>query len=151
MSAYNETSMLLDEMNGSIYAEKCQRKARWYSFGYDESTEDYKIVEITSTTTNKVYLYSLKTQKWKIIGKSPFKFSLNSDRIFLNGAFHWVTYEHPERIVALDLAKETYAKLLFPEYYSISQDDYRDFRLTSLGESLCLNCDSWGTHMNLDP
>ncbi|GJZ25549.1 F-box associated domain containing protein [Tanacetum coccineum] len=75
-------------------------------------------------------------------GKSPFKFSLNSDRIFLNGSFHWVTYEHPERIVALDLAKETYAKLLFPEYYSISQDDYRDFRLTSLGESLCLNCDS---------
>ncbi|GJY67809.1 hypothetical protein Tco_0470791 [Tanacetum coccineum] len=50
---------------------------------------------------------------------------------FLNGSFHWVTYEHPERIVALDLAKETYAKLLFPEYYSISQDDYRDFRLTT--------------------
>ncbi|GJS25639.1 F-box associated domain containing protein [Tanacetum coccineum] len=69
---------------------------------------------------------------------------------FFNGAFHWVTSEHPERIVALDLAKETYAELLLPEYYSISHDDYRDFRLAPLGESLCLIYDSWGTHTNLD-
>ncbi|GJZ01258.1 F-box associated domain containing protein [Tanacetum coccineum] len=45
-----------------------QRNARWYPFRYDESTKDHKIVEITSTTTNKVYLYYLKTQMWKSLG-----------------------------------------------------------------------------------
>ncbi|GJZ69307.1 hypothetical protein Tco_0632857 [Tanacetum coccineum] len=68
----------------------------------------------------------------------------------MKGCVHWVTSEHPERIAALDLAKETYAKLLLPEYYSKSHDDYRDFRLAPLRESLCLICDSWGTHTNLD-
>ncbi|GJZ95982.1 hypothetical protein Tco_0668316 [Tanacetum coccineum] len=56
----------------------------------------------------------------------------------------------PRDKFALDLAKETYAELLLREYYSISHDDYRDFRLAPLGESLCLICDSWGTHTNLD-
>ncbi|GJR49528.1 F-box associated domain containing protein [Tanacetum coccineum] len=89
----------------------CERYC--YSFGYDESTHDYKIVEMfTTIEVNRVNIYSLKTRKWKIIGDFSYEYPFDGCGIFSNGALHWVAYSdspRTERIVSIDLAKDPFA------------------------------------------
>ncbi|GJT68990.1 zinc finger, CCHC-type containing protein [Tanacetum coccineum] len=116
-----------DEMD-SIMRSTGERK--WYSFGYDESTDDFKI--------------------WKNINDFPYEDPLNSCGIFSNGALHWVTVSHdsPEtqRIVSLDLAKETYGEVLLFEY---DEGDTRLITLGVSGEWLCGICCYHSRHADL--
>ncbi|PWA88861.1 F-box associated interaction domain-containing protein [Artemisia annua] len=125
---------------------------KYYSFGYDESTDDYKIVEMCTTveildlyasteTIEEVNIYSLKTGKWKNLGDFSYRDPLIGSGIFSNGALHWVAYDlldssYTQRIVSLDLAKETYGEVLQPEY----DEGDTDLALGVLGEWLCVLC-----------
>ncbi|PWA35471.1 F-box associated interaction domain-containing protein [Artemisia annua] len=73
-------------------------------FGYDETSDDYKVVKIWRSDRNSSYLgamiYSLKAGSWKEI------------------AVYWLACDcwRSWHIVSLDLGKETYGEVLQPEY-----------------------------------
>ncbi|GKA87920.1 zinc finger, CCHC-type containing protein, partial [Tanacetum coccineum] len=78
---------------------------------------------------------------WKNINDFPYEDPLNSCGMFSNRALHWVTVsdDSPEtqRIVSLDLAKETYGEVLLFEY---DEGDTRLITLGVSGEWLCGIC-----------
>ncbi|GKC72144.1 F-box associated domain containing protein, partial [Tanacetum coccineum] len=122
----------------------------WYSFGYDESTDDYKIVELAQTLPYiiKGQIYSLKTGKWKNLGDFSYEYPLNRSGIFSNGALHWVAYgvsPRTQRIVSLDLAKENYGEVLQFEY----DEGDMELSLGVLGECLCGLCYYYESHADL--
>ncbi|PWA80878.1 F-box associated interaction domain-containing protein [Artemisia annua] len=116
-----------------------------YGFGYDESTDDYKVVVITRG--NQVNLFSLKTGTPKKIGNFPhvhllyhsgYKALLDCGK-FTNGALHWTgcNLEHESwKIISLDLAKETYGEVLQPVY----DKGQKVLKLGALGHCLSVTC-----------
>lgn len=95
-----------------------------FGFGYDELTNDFKVVAIVSCNDPKceVSIYSTKTDSWRMIGDFPFKDEPDDDGIFTNGAVHWIVrpsmqFNHPKSIVivSLDLKTETFREILPPE------------------------------------
>ncbi|GKA84130.1 F-box associated domain containing protein [Tanacetum coccineum] len=108
-----------------------------YGFGYDESADDYKIVEVS--IVKKVNIYSLKTGKWNKLGGFSCVVLLNGCGKFSNGALHWVMLDSSNRwrIVSLDLAKETYGEVFQPEY---DGKGHNALTLGVLGELLCVLC-----------
>ena len=114
-----------------------------HGFGYDESTDDYKVV---MTNRNNVYIFSLKTGTWKKIGDflhghlfSNSKTQSCASGMFSNGALHWAKADQnlgAWTIVALDLAKETYCEVLQPVY----GEGKENLSLGVLGQWLCVHC-----------
>ncbi|GKD13648.1 nucleotide-binding alpha-beta plait domain-containing protein [Tanacetum coccineum] len=117
----------------------------WYSFGYGESSDDYKVVEMSSRLQDefdrtdiiiRVQIYSAKTRNWKRLGYcSP------DTGVYSNGALHWTAFENrwsslKQRITSLDLEKEIYGEALQPEYDE--GDKLND--LGVWGEWLCVLC-----------
>ncbi|GJV98044.1 F-box associated domain containing protein [Tanacetum coccineum] len=107
-----------------------------FGFWYDESNDDYKVVELTSDhpihgLKTRVKIYSLKSGYWKrLICDLTCDFLIQSHGMFFNGALHWIT---GRTIVSLDLATETFGEILQP---------VRDIYLTlcTFGESLSVVC-----------
>ncbi|GJU20138.1 F-box associated domain containing protein [Tanacetum coccineum] len=117
----------------------------YYGFGYDELSNDYKVVITGIELKMATITYSLKTGKWKEIGHFPCAHPLDDGKL-LNAALHWVagkrTTSGSRKIVSLDLAKETYGEILQPEY----RKGYNYFELGVSGEWLCVlhDCyESW--------
>lgn len=96
-----------------------------YGFGYDELTNDFKVVAISSCrhpfNECVVSIYSSKTSYWRMIGKFPIEGVLDGDGIFTSKAIHWIIrpsvgFNYPKFvIVSLDLTTETYREILPPE------------------------------------
>nr|GEX31255.1 hypothetical protein [Tanacetum cinerariifolium] len=108
-----------------------------YGFGYDELSNDYKVVITGFGLEMATITYSFKTGKWKEIGHFPFARPLDDGKL-LNGALHWVAGNYSTsadlwKIVSLDLANETYGEVLQPEHHE--GNDY--LRLGVSGEWLC--------------
>jgi hypothetical protein len=90
----------------------------FYGFGYDQSTDDYLIV-LLSSHTNSSYLefFSLRANTWKQIDEGTHFHYLNAIEddpklgLFFNGAIHWFVYHlrlQKDVILAIDLnGKET--------------------------------------------
>ncbi|KAG5549753.1 hypothetical protein RHGRI_014903 [Rhododendron griersonianum] len=100
----------------------CHYLAR-YGFGYDDTIDDYKVVGFFGDVSKgryevEVKVYTLRSDSWKKIGGFPHNLStLNGLGTFVNGALHWiVTMKSNMIIVSLDLAKETFAEVLQPDY-----------------------------------
>ncbi|KAL2505825.1 F-box protein CPR30 [Abeliophyllum distichum] len=90
-----------------------------YGFGYDSSTDDYKVVRLITAYNQSVSecslveLYSLKSDSWTryedLVG-----YALESNYgILIGGALHWLRYESEmddfeNPIVGFDLAKEEF-------------------------------------------
>ncbi|KAM7466462.1 hypothetical protein LguiB_014024 [Lonicera macranthoides] len=95
-------------------------------FGYDSSTDDYKLVRITSckcllTITScrcRVDLYSLKTNAWKKIREVPdhkvVQFDRDSGKWAPNGSIYWGACCQ-SKIIAFDLKKEEFTELVMPD------------------------------------
>ncbi|KAL7595314.1 hypothetical protein Lser_V15G29594 [Lactuca serriola] len=119
-----------------------------YEFGYDESSDDYKVVGIYYVYRGEaeydaiVKMYSLKTGNWKRIGDFHNGFSMDCSVKYLNGVLHWMSIQdsgssYSWTIASLDLAKETYGEILQPVY-----DEFRThLKLGALREWLCVLCD----------
>ncbi|CAI9290501.1 unnamed protein product [Lactuca saligna] len=122
-----------------------------YNFGYDESSDDYKVVGIYYVYKGEaeydatVKIYSLKTGNGKRIGEFHNGFSMDCCVQYLNGVLHWTTIQNSESsytwtIASLDLAKETYGEILQPAY----DEGYIDLNMGALRECLCVLYDHHG-------
>ncbi|KAG8650721.1 hypothetical protein MANES_07G065200v8 [Manihot esculenta] len=105
-----------------------------YGFGYDPSSECFKIVLVSLEERTIFQIFSSKSSSWRslccpygstyilvnYIGDSPAP--------LLNGALHWLSYSKPQlpstflrpyeissEFIALDLAKEKFQKLPMPQ------------------------------------
>ncbi|CAK9141465.1 unnamed protein product [Ilex paraguariensis] len=126
-----------------------------YGFGYDEISDDYKVVGIFCVFgigglyETEVKVYSLRTDSWRGIGEFPGGIPLDDSGKFTNGALHWASSRDMRMdywvLVSLDLAKETFGEVAQPKYGD------GDFSLTLgvLGGCLCVLCDYRGIHANV--
>ena len=106
---------------------------RCLGFGYDSSTDDYKVFMATCTGNNGalVHIFSLKSNIWKFFGQINYEFNdrrfeeydggLTAPGILFNGALHWfwlnVDYTGNGKvlIVSFDLAKEEFREIPQPD------------------------------------
>ncbi|KAM3357875.1 F-box/kelch-repeat protein [Capsicum galapagoense] len=100
-----------------------------YGFGYDASTDDYKVVKIFSFPqsgegrhVNMVNVYSLKANSWSNIQGFNSGHINGNVGVFANGILHWegclnchISGAYSE-IVTLNLATERYGKIGLPSY-----------------------------------
>ncbi|KAA8548436.1 hypothetical protein F0562_000120 [Nyssa sinensis] len=127
-----------------------------YGFGYDDSTDDYKVVGIYCVVGNvgsyetEVKIYTLRTDSWKRILDFPCGIPMDDSGKYANGALHWAASSdagssYPWVIVSFDLAKETYGEVAQPNYGG----NVSDFTLGVLGGCLCVVCTYLGTHVDV--
>ncbi|XP_058201543.1 F-box/kelch-repeat protein At3g06240-like [Rhododendron vialii] len=117
-----------------------------YGVGYDSSTDDYKVVMLSSSYydqsgTTSVAMYSLKTNAWR--RSEDFQGIVrNSGGVFLNGCLHFLSWNgnvFNRFITAFDLSGEIFKEIPLPTSLVTCEyryDDYYD--LLVLGGSLCL-------------
>ncbi|XP_076939950.1 F-box protein At3g07870-like [Bidens hawaiensis] len=97
-----------------------------WGFGYDSSTDDYKVIVGTWIDGNKqcVQALSLKTNELRVIGKVKYSWFVTKVGILCNGALHWIVRDGKKyKIIAFDLAKE--------EFKEIPQPDDTRYKYTS--------------------
>ncbi|KAL6137136.1 hypothetical protein ACLB2K_062431 [Fragaria x ananassa] len=82
---------------------------RFYGFGYDANTEDYKLIVGDSNHVadeTKFGIFTLKTGSWRTVEDFQFV-NLDGQGCFANGALHWLDSKYNfTRIISFDLAKE---------------------------------------------
>ncbi|KAJ4714708.1 putative F-box family protein [Melia azedarach] len=92
-------------------------------FGYDASTDNFKLVRIivfNNPLYTEVTVYRLKTNTWKRIENFPFYFFTNAGNGALaSGALHWVANlnlnaDEDDLIIAFDLKKEEFYQVPIP-------------------------------------
>nr|GFB47730.1 hypothetical protein [Tanacetum cinerariifolium] len=93
-----------------------------YAFGYNESTDDYKVIALSSRV-NKAKIYSIKTGVWKNINDVPHIPAWCKRATFSNGAFHWM------------VRKKTFSEVPPPVY---DNECNRWITLGALGDWLCV-------------
>ncbi|KAB1213614.1 hypothetical protein CJ030_MR5G020299 [Morella rubra] len=126
-----------------------------HGFGYDLSSDDYKVLLATSrdgfqplVSAAQVQVFSLKTNSWEQIQytalddpSEPVFWPWQSLGTFSNGALHWkVEWREPNfrhGIIAFDLAEEKFRDVPIP------MDEARIYihYLSNLGGRLCFTCD----------
>lgn len=122
-----------------------------YGFGYDKSSDDYKVVGISCLFKDRarydtvVKIYSLKIGNWKKIGCFPHGIPLDDSGKFSNGALHWAAScdfgsSYSWTIVSLDLANESFGEVVQPVY----DEGDKDLSLGVLGEWLTVLCNYRG-------
>ncbi|XP_071902123.1 F-box/kelch-repeat protein At3g06240-like [Coffea arabica] len=96
-----------------------------YGFGYDSSSDDYKIVTLshdwlldkTESYPAFVDVFSWQTGTWRRIGCFPYVPSSHSG-VFLNGSIHWLALSKIDGlcvIIALDMSCKQFQQLPWPE------------------------------------
>lgn len=122
-------------------------QANFYSFGYDNTTNKYKIVAISfirNPPTPKTSIYTLGSDpmdcSWRGIHDFPERRSrhtLPTTGLFLSGTVNWLA----GGLFSLDLATETYQKLLLPTTSKVGS-----LTLGVLKDFLCIfDCNDRGT------
>ncbi|KAK4732421.1 hypothetical protein R3W88_025409 [Solanum pinnatisectum] len=87
-----------------------------YGFGYDKSSDDYKVVGVLCVEKNydfhhnDVKIYCLKSDSWRNKDDVPDGVELMEPCEFLDGKLHWRT------IISMDLADEKWGTLEQPLY-----------------------------------
>ncbi|GMY13758.1 F-box protein CPR1-like [Fagus crenata] len=112
-----------------------------YGFGYDETSNDYKVVQLIEfkedlIVRNAVFVYNLKTNTWRKLSSDCTHEFPHSHGKLACGALHWTGTSHNEDIIAFDLGLE--------EFRVIPQPDYSEpicyKRVDMLGGSLAIVC-----------
>ncbi|XP_076891823.1 F-box/kelch-repeat protein At3g23880-like [Bidens hawaiensis] len=123
-----------------------------YGFGYQQSTDDYKVVELSCYETDSIKhetlfkIYSLKSGNWKKVGVYPHRYSFFGSGNYCNGVLHWAAMKdfasssYTWFILSLDLATETFGEVLQPVY----DEGDKELALGSLKEWLCVLCNYRG-------
>ncbi|XP_045805711.1 F-box/kelch-repeat protein At3g06240-like [Trifolium pratense] len=106
----------------------------FYGFGYDQSTDDYLIVSISSDTDSSyLEFFSIRANTWKQIDPGTYIHHTNTIfdddprvGLFFNGAIHWFAHFldlKKKVIVAFDLMERKLLDMHFPDQF-ISELDY---------------------------
>ncbi|KAK6914167.1 F-box domain [Dillenia turbinata] len=105
-----------------------------YGFGYDSSSDDYKVVRVCNTGTSAtiaigIEVYELKSNMWRNLQDCPrgSYFIYDEPGIFVSGAIHWILCrKNPEveqcgdrTILCLDLKEEKFCELPAPDFGNI--------------------------------
>ncbi|XP_059633021.1 F-box/kelch-repeat protein At3g06240-like [Cornus florida] len=101
-----------------------------YGFGYDSSSDDYKLVELDRST---VYVYSLRAGFWKKVqdyAKGSFyidgSFHPRTRGLLLNGAIHWfclgINSNSQSKIAAFDLVADKLSEIPLPTFFADVHD-----------------------------
>nr|GEW23354.1 hypothetical protein [Tanacetum cinerariifolium] len=119
------------------------------SFGYDSSTDDYKIVMGVKKPNDEVAIHvlSLKSDNWKLIGHVKYYFIYNRPGILLNGALHWIVQDYKNSkikkkkvllLLSFNLSLEEFKVIPQPNDSKYVRDSYNE--LTSLGYTDKIGC-----------
>ncbi|KAF6154050.1 hypothetical protein GIB67_018972 [Kingdonia uniflora] len=130
----------------NVHSGSCDMRFPIYGFGYDESTDDYKVVSLA--TINKSYsevcIYSLRNNSWRTIRENVPFFSFDGLKmprfygILINGALHWRLRSFSrstdfESIFSFNLRNEMFQEIPLPK---INQGW---FEIGDLGGCLCVS------------
>jgi F-box interacting protein len=101
-----------------------------FSFGYDHSSDTYKVVCVINgagVLKNLVKVHTLGTNSWRTIQDFPSGLkSKNGSGEFVCGTINWLTYRSgpnptsPWCIISLDLEKESYLEIMQPDYGGVT-------------------------------
>ncbi|GKA66281.1 putative F-box domain-containing protein [Tanacetum coccineum] len=112
---------------------------RCMGFGYDSSTDDYKVVRaIRNSDITLVHIISLRSNIWKLFRQINFRSRADTPGVLFNEALHWFWFDANQKasIVSFNLAKEEFREIPQP-------DDSRyvwnyDYSLGTIEGSLCI-------------
>ncbi|KAJ9182024.1 hypothetical protein P3X46_006060 [Hevea brasiliensis] len=107
-----------------------------YGFGYDSTSDDYKVVRIDTDSSFSVY--SSRTDSWRRIGTFPYDCSVYNSGMFLHGALHWVATSREDEddkyvVSVFDLREELFWGMPAPDV-----DDSFEFAVGTLNGCLCI-------------
>lgn len=138
-----------------------------YGFGYDGSSNDFKVVSIfclysgPNTYKTNVKVFSLKSNTWRTVEAFPFGVvpsipygPLDYPGQFVNGSLHWLTTRVSESttsssvIVSFDLKSERFGEVSQP-IYDVLEDTKFTLMLGTLRNSLCVFCNYKDTRADL--
>ncbi|KAM7466469.1 hypothetical protein LguiB_014031 [Lonicera macranthoides] len=130
-----------------------------YGFGYDSSTDDYKVVEISYEHEDTIFygmdipnplvkiksigVYSIKSETWGKCHHDPsLTICRNSEGVFVNGSLHWLAERGNASFViaAFDLEVEKFGALLPPTV--IDNPKCLDYKLKGVGAFVCMTIGS---------
>ncbi|XP_058768572.1 F-box/kelch-repeat protein At3g23880-like [Vicia villosa] len=130
-----------------------------FTFGYDNSTETYKVVmfgsNLDSWETNIVKVYHLGDNVWRTINGFPaiplqLEFDHEYDGVHLSCTINWMTFHSVYHggdiieefvIISFDLSSETFTRLIPPENYENDGNIIISPNICVLMDSLCFSYD----------
>nr|GEW39439.1 hypothetical protein [Tanacetum cinerariifolium] len=90
-----------------------------YGFGFDPTTDDYKIAGLSCGDVQSSYVYSVKTNSWNEIQLPATPFSeVMTWACFVNGALHWAT-RHSKMLKKADIGKYQFTLTVWVAFLSI--------------------------------
>ncbi|PIA30532.1 hypothetical protein AQUCO_05500072v1 [Aquilegia coerulea] len=119
-----------------------------YGFGYDDTTEDFKLVKIVYFDKfvefySRISVYSFKHDSWSTISNIPY-WRVNAEElgIYLHGSLHWVAYtvepNSSKRIVCVNVKENVVREMFEP----IALNSGAETKLGVLEGQLCVMCTS---------
>ncbi|XP_059631580.1 F-box/kelch-repeat protein At3g06240-like isoform X2 [Cornus florida] len=99
----------------------CDSPGGLIGFGYDQCSDDYKLV---SARSDSIYVYSLRIGSWRKVHDFPDHFHVVPYGTQLNGALHWLRFRMNNNldmtleIAALSLADEKLWKIPLPTSFT---------------------------------
>ncbi|XP_071728096.1 F-box/kelch-repeat protein At3g06240-like [Rutidosis leptorrhynchoides] len=134
------TQKTLKVIGGESYGGKT------YGFGYDSSTDDYKVISISrmgiadsDIDTNIVRVYSLRNNSWNMLPNFPYQqHNHYGSGVLLNNNLHWgVRSIHLKMtIAAFSLASEKFHEIELPDSINYIQFGGMSCNLYALGGKL---------------
>nr|XP_043624849.1 F-box/kelch-repeat protein At3g06240-like [Erigeron canadensis] len=121
-------------------------------FGYDSSSDDYKVISGRQDYVNKdmqFHMFSVKSNVWKFVGEIEcssirmvsFNHENNTCGILCNGALHWFVLDQHKNpvILSFDLSTEEFKELPQPDDANYKKPiAFTYYRLGMVEESLCI-------------
>lgn len=107
--------------------------------GYDSSTDDYVIVNLT--LERRTY-FSLRTNSWSCIEYTvPFNFgpAVSGQGLLFNGNLHWLVRSSNSRlvIIAFDVVERKFSEISVPHNVAIGHE-FKVYQLRVMEECLCI-------------
>ncbi|XP_024978455.1 F-box/kelch-repeat protein At3g06240-like [Cynara cardunculus var. scolymus] len=156
----NPTTQEVSELPISPFALPLGESFVMYGFGYDSSSDDYKVVSISFWDTDNehnldctdmlVSVYSLRNNSWRKVHNSPYDHAVGHllRGVLINESLHWLTQRIPgysSTIVAFSLANEEFNEIELPD--SIDNKKAMFNELVVLGGKLALFANQVGNDL----
>ncbi|XP_042514023.1 F-box protein CPR1-like [Macadamia integrifolia] len=147
---------------GENRMQSCTPRELAYGFGYNTTTEDYKVVRIRQWDFRKddlsdnywyseVNVYELSTNSWRSIGNMPLQRFQHRFGFLVNSAIHWLAESETiadtvsSTVISFDFKDEEFREVPLPDFV----EDNFDMRIGVLGGELCVICNFVGVHVEL--